>query len=46
MQKNVNAARKHVEAREAFTNTLKVYNWAADPQRLKLLRDSIDGVPK
>lgn len=46
MQKNVNAVRKHNEAREAFTNSLKEYNWAADPQRLKLIRDSIDNVPK
>ncbi len=42
----MNAVKKHNDARDAFKAALKDYNWTTDPQRLKLIRDSADVVPK
>lgn len=46
MQKNVNAVKKHNDARQIFTNSIREYNWATDPQRLKPIKDSVEVLPK
>lgn len=46
MQKNINAAKPHAEARENFiNNVLKGYNWEVDKDKLKPIIETAQPIP-
>lgn len=46
MQKNINAAKPHNEARDKFISNLKDYNWQTDTQKLKPIQDAAEAIPQ